>query len=85
MDTPLNQSAGGVLTADIDSDGKLELIFTNGKILTCYGFDVNNAFGKKWEYSLPDICGYPVIVDFGKNGGVQIVVTCADGKVYGIK
>ncbi|MCL1857728.1 MAG: FG-GAP-like repeat-containing protein [Oscillospiraceae bacterium] len=85
MDKPIHQSVGGTLAADIDGDGKLELIFTNGEILTCYGFGSDNVFSKKWEYNLPDVCGYPIIVDFGENGGVQIVVTCADGKVYGIK
>ncbi|MCL2159499.1 MAG: VCBS repeat-containing protein [Oscillospiraceae bacterium] len=83
---PQSPYASCALACDIDGDGRLEVIFTVGNVLYCYMPKQDNSGAElKWSLSLPAVCHNPAIADFGKNGGVQIIVMCTDGYVYSVK
>jgi outer membrane protein assembly factor BamB len=72
--------------ADIDGDGRDECVFTSGKTLYAVGAAKEGGTGGAllWTLDLPDRLGPVTIADTDGSGTAQIVVTCADGHIYGI-
>jgi len=82
---PAVGSPGSCASADIDGDGREEVIFAVGRTLCCVGVDTHSKSGVlKWTLDMPDTLGCPAIADTDGSGKAKIVVTCADGCVYGI-
>ncbi len=75
--------------ADVNGDGRDECVFTMGRALYAVGIaahgDATTPTGSVlWRLDLPSTAGPVAIADMQGTGKVQIVVTCADGFVYGI-
>lgn len=78
--TPMTPVSG-----DVDGDGRDECIFPIGKTLYAIGATREGKAGQiVWKLDLPDIVGPAAILDTDGSGRAQIVVTCADGYVYGV-
>ena len=72
-------------TADIDGDGKDECIFTIGQTIYAIGATADGRSGKiQWTLVMPGHLSAVSIADVEGDGLAQIVVSCADGAVYGI-
>ena len=72
-------------TADIDGDGREECLFTIGQTLYAIGSDTEGRSGKiEWSLALPGHLSAVTVADVTGDGTLQIVVSCADGVVYGI-
>jgi outer membrane protein assembly factor BamB len=72
-------------TADIDGDGRDECIFTMGNTVYAVGAQEDGQSGKiEWTLSMPGNLSPVAIADVKGDGVAQIVVSCADGTVYGI-
>ena len=72
-------------TADIDGDGRDECIFTIGSTVYAVGAAEDGQSGKiEWTLSMPGYLSPVAIADVKGDGVAQIVVSCADGSVYGI-
>jgi hypothetical protein len=69
-----------VATADIDGDGKCEVIATAGDKIYCIGYNVI-----KWTYQMPCQIGPPALADIRGNGLLSIVVAGSDGNVYAVE
>ena len=70
--------------ADINGDGRDECIFTIGDTIYTVGATGANAGAVLWTHKLPDRLGPVTVADVAGDGTAQIVVSCADGYVYGI-
>ena len=73
-------------TADINSDGRDEAVFTIGRTLYCVGTSPDGATGVLlWKIDLPSSIGPPVIADAGGEGRASVLVAGSDGYVYCIE
>jgi hypothetical protein len=75
-------------SADINGDGRDEVLFTADRTLYCAGTVLQD--GKKqgallWKYELPATVGPPVIADVEGHGVASILLVGADGWVYCIE
>jgi hypothetical protein len=76
-------SSRSAMSADIDSDGRDEAIFTRGNTLYAVGTTDDGRSGKlRWKLAFPTTLGPPTIADANGNGRAQILVVCADGFIY---
>ena len=72
-------------TADLDGDGKEECVFTMGDTVYAVGAEEDGRSGKiEWTLTMPGHLSAVSIADVEGDGLAQIVVSCADGAVYGI-
>ena len=72
-------------TADVDGDGREECLFTIGQTLYAVGAAADGRSGKvEWTLDLPGHLSAVTVADVTGDGTLQIVVSCADGVVYGI-
>ena len=70
--------------ADLDGDGRDECLIPIGSSLYAFGATADGKSGEpRWTLELPGPIGPAAVIDTGA-GGVQIVVVCADGYLYGI-
>jgi outer membrane protein assembly factor BamB len=85
LTNPAEGVASETASADINGDGRSEMLFTAGTRLYCVGTIVQN--GKKagailWKCELPTQVGPPVIADVEGRGTASILLVGADGWVY---
>jgi outer membrane protein assembly factor BamB len=76
----LDTTTPGVVTADVDGDGKLEFLLgtADGRLIALRGGDGATL----WEMTLPDALGVPVVCDVEGDGRMDLLVSCADGNLY---
>jgi len=80
-----DDSPGTPAVADIDGDGRDECVFAILNSLYAVGSTQDGREGQvRWTLELPGRLGTPTIADLGLPRGLQVVVACADGYVYGI-
>jgi outer membrane protein assembly factor BamB len=71
--------------ADIDGDGRDECVFTIGSTLYSVGAtDDGQSASTEWSLALPSLTSSVAVADVMGNGQAQIVLSCADGYVYGL-
>jgi hypothetical protein len=75
---------GGIaIAADINNDGKDEIIISSGSVLYAYGYNSSNkSFVKLWEIPFGATISRPVYGDVNGDGKGEIVVTDRNGFVY---
>lgn len=80
---PIGTTSTGVVSADVDGDGKQEFLLgtTDGRLLAVASASPD-AGRILWEVALPAAAGVPVVCDADEDGSADIVVSCADGKLY---
>ena len=88
MAAPMSGTPTETASADINGDGREEVLFTSGSTLYCVGTVVQD--GKKtggllWKYELPATVGPPIIADVAGQGTASILLVGADGWVYCIQ
>ncbi|MCC6442867.1 MAG: hypothetical protein IT210_05345 [Armatimonadetes bacterium] len=84
MPSPIPGNPTGSASADIDSDGRDEALFTSGHTLYCFG--TRNRKGKiLWQLDLPAPVGPPAIADTEGRGEASILLSGGDGYVYCIR
>jgi outer membrane protein assembly factor BamB len=77
---PGSWAQGDLVTADIDGDGKLDVL-----VPTTYGLmALASATGAvKWSLPLPSISGQePMVADINGDGHAEVLVGAADGRMY---
>lgn len=81
---PVNGSISGTISADVDGDGHPEFIFgtTDGHLIALGG---NSSRRVVFDVPFPAAVGTPIITDLFGSGSMQILVGCADGKLYCIQ
>lgn len=80
---PLGTTSTGVVSADVDGDGRHEFLLgtADGRLLALMGASAD-AGRILWEVQLPAAAGVPVVCDADGDGSLDILVSCADGKLY---
>jgi outer membrane protein assembly factor BamB len=83
---PASGDAAGTASADINSDGRDEALFTLGGTLYCVGTPQPGGAGALlWQLDLPATLGPPTIADADGDGLAEIILVGADGSVYGVR
>lgn len=83
MPMPADGINDSPVSADIDSDGRDEVLFSRGRTLYCIGTDKTGKRGVvKWTLDLPAWVSSPVVADVDANGLADILVTGGDGNIY---
>jgi outer membrane protein assembly factor BamB len=86
MPMPADGVNDSPVSADIDSDGHDEVLFTRGHTLYCIGTDKTGKRGVvKWKLDLPAWVSAPVVADVDADGLADILVTGNDGNIYCVK
>jgi hypothetical protein len=76
----------GTATADIDSDGRDEALFSMGNTLYCLGASESGDAGEvRWRVELPAQVGPPTIAQLEKDRAASILVVGRDGYVYCVR
>jgi outer membrane protein assembly factor BamB len=79
-------TGAGTASADINSDGRDEVLVTIGTVLYCLGVDDAGTQGKLlWKLDLPATIGPPTIADVTGTGAASILLQGADGDVYCVR
>ncbi len=78
---PLESTASGVSSCDINGDGEPEFIFgtTHGELYALA--DAGNRARVVWKATLPASVGAPVIADVDNDGASEILVSLGDGRL----
>ena len=78
---PLESTASGVSTCDINGDGEPEFIFgtTHGELYALA--DAGGRGRVVWKARLPASIGTPVIADVDNDGASEILVSLGDGRL----
>ena len=85
------QDVQSAVSADLDSDGKDEAVFTLNQTLYCIGVDEKRQCGEvAWTVELPTQIGDPVIADVphdqsGQGSCLSILVAGRDGHIYCVR
>jgi outer membrane protein assembly factor BamB len=86
MPSPTDQTAGELVSADINSDGRDEVLMTAGTTLYCIGSSPDGTQGTLlWKLDLHTWLGPPVIADTEGDGRASILMVGADGNVYCVR
>lgn len=80
---PLGTTSTGVVTVDVDGDGRHEFLLgtADGRLIALSSASAE-AGRILWEVALPATAGVPVVCDADGDGALDILVSCADGKLY---
>jgi outer membrane protein assembly factor BamB len=82
---PLEGKPTEPAVADIDGDNRDECVFTIGGVLYAIGArEDGQSAAIEWTLPFPSYTSAVAIADVMGNGQAQIVLSCADGYVYGI-
>ena len=82
----LGATSIGIVSADVDGDGQLDfLVGTADGRLLAINTSANSAHRIIWEKRLPAAPGVPMVCNQADGGELQIVVSCADGKLHCLK
>jgi outer membrane protein assembly factor BamB len=75
-----NGPYAGVVSADLDADGRDEFLFgANDRVVAVGGHEA--AGGVVWEVKLPGRVSEPTFADVDGDGLGEILVTCGDGRL----
>ena len=86
MAMPWTGVVRGVISGDINSDGRDEVVLTVADRLVCIGDKQDGTQGQVlWELKMPSLLGSPAIVDLGDRQGGSILVQGEDGYVYCVR
>lgn len=86
MAVPADGAVTGSASADLNSDGHDEAIFSIGLSLCCIGSIDDGKSGKLlWKIDLPALTGPPAIADVDGNSESSILLSGSDGCVYCIR
>jgi len=86
LSVPLDADVHGTASADVNSDGRDEAIFTSGNTLYCVGAGKDGKSGTLlWKISLSEKLGPPTIAYLGGKSKMSILVSSRDGYVYCIE
>jgi outer membrane protein assembly factor BamB len=86
LSSPTDQTDCELASADIDGDGRDEVVFTAATILYCVASTPDGAQGTvRWKLDLHTTLGPPVLADAEGDGKLSILVVGADGNVYCIR
>ena len=78
-ENPVKSSA----SADLDGDGRDEVLIVIDKTLLCVGIKDKETTGKVlWRVQFPAAIGPPTVVTLAQGGPVSILVVGSDGFVY---
>ena len=73
------------VVADIDGDGVEEAVFPIGDTLYSLGTDPQDKSPRfEWSMQFDARLGAPALADVRGNSPLQIIVTSADGRIYGV-
>lgn len=80
---PLGTTAMGIITADVDGDGRHDFLLgtADGRLLALTG-ESTTAGRILWEVPLPAAAGVPVAGDSDGDGNLDLLVSCANGTLY---
>ena len=71
--------------ADLDGDGRYEMVFTNHNLLIAVGMNpAGTAPQVLWQMSFDSLIGLPTLADATGDGRLEIIVVSDKGYVYGI-
>ena len=80
---PTTDPISGVASADINSDGRDEVLMTAGSTLYCLGYAEDVACGSVlWELDFPCRMGPPALADARGENRLSILLVGGDGNVY---
>jgi hypothetical protein len=86
LDVPEQPIPGGIATADVNSDGRDEVLLAQGCNLLCFGVPPGETGGRKlWGLGLPATLGPPCVADTRGDGSLSVLLRAADGKVYCVR
>jgi hypothetical protein len=76
----------GVVTADVDGDGRSEFLFgtADGRLIALRGGD-DASRRVVFSVQLPAALGTPIVCDPTGDGALHILVGCTDGNLYALK
>jgi len=85
MPSPAGRQPSGSASADLNSDGRDEAVFTYGSKVYCIGSSEDGKSGKVlWSIDAGNIVGAPAIADIDGSGFVSIIVVDQGGTVHAI-
>ena len=80
--SPLPDPVVGCATADLDSDGRDEAVFTMGRTVLAFGATRDGMAGEmRWRLDLPTSLGPPTVASLDKEDDLVVLVMGADGFV----
>ena len=80
---PTSAHVVGTASADIDSDGRDEVLFTAANTLWCVGYGPDTGTASvEWQQQFPATVGPPTIADPDGDASVEVLVMGSDGVVY---
>ena len=86
LPSPTDQTACELASADIDGDGRDEVLLTAATTLYCVGSSPDGTQGTvRWKLDLHTPLGPPMIADTEGDGKASILVVGADGNVYCVR
>lgn len=79
---PVSGPVAGCATADLDSDGRDEAVFTMGRTVLAIGATRDGTEGEvRWQLDLPSSLGPPTVASLDREGNLVVLVLGADGYV----
>lgn len=86
LPAPIEGYPAGCASGDLDGDGCDEAVFAIGTAVVCFGTVPGRDSGVvRWIVDLPAAVSAPAIADVDGSGQPAVLVTAADGYLYGIK
>jgi hypothetical protein len=80
----VGQPVSRLVSADLDGDGRRELLFGDGRSLRVLG-ERSGKPRELWRFEFGRRVGEPVIADVDGDGQAEILVAVEDGKLYCLK
>ncbi|MBI4583712.1 MAG: hypothetical protein HY717_06790 [Planctomycetes bacterium] len=86
LPAPFSGAPAGSASADLDSDGRDEALWTSGNNLYCLGPGASGTAGAlRWRIDFPAVVGPPAVAILEEGGSASILLAGADGYVYGVR